>query len=399
MRLRFPWLVALAAALVGAGSALAAEKKPSFFFQDGDRVVMLGDSITEQYLYTNYVEMWTVCRFPSWELTFRNVGIGGDRSPGGNSRFQRDVAAYHPTALTVDFGMNDGNYRAFDQAAFATYRKGLQGIADQAEAADIRVAWITPSPVEKAEKGPPLEGYNQTLEKFSKGVKVIAAKNDGLFIDQFHPFLHLEEKARAANPGNRIGGGDVVHPGPPGQAIMAWAILKGMHFPTLVAAVDIDAAAAKVLRADQCQVTDLAVKEGTITFQQQDAALPFFPPEARSILKWAPIEEELNQYRLQVRGLKPGRYEVRLGGEKVAAYPAEELGAGVNLAAAALAKGPVARQVRAVWKTVRAKNEFFHEEIFRGLVLANIPNRQRQTELKERLAVMPALDQAIHQAL
>ncbi|MFM7929431.1 MAG: hypothetical protein ACKO9Q_17125, partial [Pirellula sp.] len=57
-----------------------------FFFRDGDRVVMIGDSTTEQHLYSNYVEMWTVTRFPHWKITFRNVGIGGDRSVGGNSR-------------------------------------------------------------------------------------------------------------------------------------------------------------------------------------------------------------------------------------------------------------------------------------------------------------------------
>ena len=43
----------------------------------------MGDSITEQHLYSNYVEMWTVSRFPQWKLTFRNAGIGGDRSVGG----------------------------------------------------------------------------------------------------------------------------------------------------------------------------------------------------------------------------------------------------------------------------------------------------------------------------
>src|SRR5258707_10949109 len=89
-----------------------------FFFKDGDVVVMIGDSITEQHLYSNYVEMWTVTRFPNWKLTFRNVGIGGDRSGGGNSRFARDVLAWKPTAMTVDFGMNDGNYRAFGEDAF-----------------------------------------------------------------------------------------------------------------------------------------------------------------------------------------------------------------------------------------------------------------------------------------
>ena len=88
---------------VSAASARADE----FFFRDGDVVVMIGDSITEQHLYSNYVEMWTVTRHPNWKLTFRNVGIGGDRSVGGNARFTRDVLLHKPTAMIVDFGMND----------------------------------------------------------------------------------------------------------------------------------------------------------------------------------------------------------------------------------------------------------------------------------------------------
>src|SRR5579872_2491027 len=127
-------------AFVCTASASAAD----FFFKDGDVVVMIGDSITEQHLYSNFVEMWTVSRFPKWKLTFRNVGIGGDRSTGGNSRFARDVLIHKPTAMTVDFGMNDGNYTGFQEGTFNTYTGGLQGMADQAKAAKIRVAWVTP---------------------------------------------------------------------------------------------------------------------------------------------------------------------------------------------------------------------------------------------------------------
>src|SRR6516165_7659628 len=75
-----------------------------FFFKDGDTIVIMGDSITEQHLYSNYLEMWSTSRFPKRKFTFRNVGISGDRSTGGNKRFQRDVLPYKPTVLTVDFG-------------------------------------------------------------------------------------------------------------------------------------------------------------------------------------------------------------------------------------------------------------------------------------------------------
>src|SRR5262249_50602826 len=163
---------------------VALARGDEFFFKDGDRVVMIGDSITEQHLYSNYVEMWTVSRFPSWKLTFRNTGIGGDTSGGGNGRVKRDVAAHNPTAMTVDFGMNDGGYRPFEEPRFLNYMRGLQGMADQAKKAKVRVAWITPQPLDGAEEGKTaLTGYNQTLEKYSDGVKDIAQKNDGLFVD------------------------------------------------------------------------------------------------------------------------------------------------------------------------------------------------------------------------
>jgi len=53
-------------------------------------------------------------------------------------------------------------------------------------------------------------------------------------VDQFHPYLAVMEKARAKDPKAVIMGGDHIHPGPPGQSVMAWAILKGLHFPKMV---------------------------------------------------------------------------------------------------------------------------------------------------------------------
>jgi lysophospholipase L1-like esterase len=401
------FVFAMCAALVGPAIA------DDFFFRDGDRVVIVGDSITEQHLYSNYVEMWTVCRFPKWNLTFRNVGIGGDRSVGGNNRFQRDVLVHQPTAMTVDFGMNDGGYRAFDEPGFKAYMGGLQGMADQAKAAKIRVAWITPSPVEKAEPGRAIEGYNQTLEKYSEGVKQIASENGGLFVDQFHPFVAAIDKAREADAKNRIGGGDPVHPGPPGQAVMAWAILKGLSFPGLVSQVEIDASQPKTVPGEKCQVSELMAKDGGLSFQRADEALPFFPAEAESINAWAPVRDELNHYGLKITGLKPGNYEVRLNGTKVAAFTAEELAEGVNLTKPVLATGPVAEQVAAVWTAVKAKNSYYHDRVFRGIVLAQISipdflglkldpaeiEAKRQSAMAERMAKLLELDAAIRQTL
>jgi lysophospholipase L1-like esterase len=387
-----------------------------FFLKDGDRVVMIGDSITEQHLYSNYVEMWVVTRFPKWKLTFRNTGIGGDTSGGGNGRFKRDVLDYKPTALTVDFGMNDGGYSAFNEARFRNYMNGLQGMADKARAAKIRVAWITPQPLDGGEQGKTaLTGYNQTLEKFSAGVEKIALKYDGLFVDQFHPYLAVLDKARAASDTyRRITDGDAVHPGPPGQALMAASILKGLSFPKLVSSVEIDASdKPKEVSSKKCSISDLAAKDGGITFARLDEALPFFPPEASSILKWSPILEDLSDYRLKVTGLKEGKYEVRLGGKKVGQYSSEELAKGVNLAAAALKIGPIADQVKAVKSAVEKKNRYHHDRIFQGVVRANVSvpdwlgvnltpkeiEEKRHAAREERMAKLPDFDDEVSKAL
>ncbi len=402
------WFVA-AILVCGSLPAWAGE----FFFKDGDVVVMIGDSITEQHLYSNFVELWTVTRFPNWKLTFRNVGIGGDRSVGGNSRFARDVLLHQPTAMTVDFGMNDGGYRAFGEDTFKPYMDGLQGLADQARAARIRVAWVTPQPLDTADQGPTaLTGYNETLEKFSAGVQAIAEKNNGLFVDQFHPYLAALDLARSQGPKyDRITGGDAVHPGPPGQALMAASILKGLGFPALVSCAEIDAAGGKVVATENCTVENVVSKDGGLSFSRLDGALPFFPAEAVSILPWAPILDELNDYRLKVTGLKAGKYEVCAGGRKIAELTADQLASGANLAAAALTDGPLAEQVKAVRVAVENKNRFHHDVIFRGVVLSNVPDwvyevvprdqleAKKKTVIQERLAKLPELDAAVAQAL
>jgi lysophospholipase L1-like esterase len=420
MRKLFLSLILVAALCIPALSADVVEQPApasgDFFFKDGDTVVMIGDSITEQHLYSNFVEMWTVTRFPAWKLTFRNTGIGGDTSGGGNGRFKRDVLAYKPTAMTVDFGMNDGRYGPFREETFRPYMQGLQGMANQAKAAGIRVAWITPQPLDTAEQGKTaLTGYNQTLEKFSAGVGEIAQKNGGLFVDQFHPYLTVLDKARGASEKySRITAGDAVHPGEPGQALMAASILKGLHFPTLVSSVEIDASGTpKETATKRCRVSDLAAKDGGVSFQRRDEALPFFPPKAAPILKWAPLLEELNDYHLKVTGLKDGNYEVRLGGKKAAVLSAEKLAYGVNLADAALKAGPIADQAKAVQAAVERKNQYHKDRIFFGVVRANVSvpdwlgvkitpkeiEEKRKAAWSERMAKMPELDAQVHKAL
>ncbi|MFL6466085.1 MAG: GDSL family lipase, partial [Bryobacteraceae bacterium] len=52
-------------------SALGAD---SFYLKNGDRVVFYGDSITDQRLYTTFVEDYVVTRFPRRNIRFVHSG-------------------------------------------------------------------------------------------------------------------------------------------------------------------------------------------------------------------------------------------------------------------------------------------------------------------------------------
>ena len=84
-------------------SAPAAE----FPLKDGDVWVMAGDSITAQHLHSNYFEEFCFARYPDRTFAFRNSGVGGHTIPSTLARFEYDIAAWRPTVVSVELGMND----------------------------------------------------------------------------------------------------------------------------------------------------------------------------------------------------------------------------------------------------------------------------------------------------
>src|SRR5438067_6688841 len=93
------------------GLAAAAWASPSaagdFPLKDGDVWVMAGDSITAQHLHSNYFEAFCYARHPNLKFAFRNSGVGGHTIPSTLARFEYDIAAWKPTVVSVELGMND----------------------------------------------------------------------------------------------------------------------------------------------------------------------------------------------------------------------------------------------------------------------------------------------------
>ena len=113
--------------------------------KDGDTFVFLGDSITHQCLYTQYVEDFFYTRYPKVRIHFHNAGVGGDRASDALTRFDEDVAVYKPKYVTILLGMNDGGYKGFDQPTFDTYSAGMTTILEKIAALGATAIPMTPT--------------------------------------------------------------------------------------------------------------------------------------------------------------------------------------------------------------------------------------------------------------
>jgi len=306
---------------------------------------------------------------------------------------QRDVLPLKPTFVTVKFGMNDHSYQAFRPDIFAAYVRSQTEIAKELEAAGARVAFLTPQPIEDKRPDPDKDVRNESLRKFSDGLKEVAAKTGSAFVDQFDPYMAILLRERANNPPQMVGGGDAVHPGPIGHTVMAWAVLKGLGAGPLVSRTQLDAAAQKVGTTENCEVENLQVANGTVSFDRLDNALPMpIDERAEPALKLAPILEDLDRYELQISGLPAGTYTLSIDGETAGKCSSDDLAKGCNLANQA---GPITQQARQVLALVFHKNNVYFTR-WRQVQLFAFPDWARGDQVESmRTAELARLDKEI----
>jgi lysophospholipase L1-like esterase len=345
MRLSRRILLLLVATVGLAATALAQGK---FHLRDLDTVVFYGDSITDQRLYTTFTESYVLTRFPHFRIRFVHSGVGGDRVTGGwagpiDLRLRRDVLAYQPTVMTIMLGMNDGRYRAWDDAIFKTYSTGYEQIIGSMKKAapGLRITVIQPSPFDDVTRPPTFEGgYNAVLLRYAQFVKQLGERNGLVVADLNAPVVATLEKAKTADPelAQKIIE-DRVHPGEGGHLIMAEALLKAWNAPRTVASVEIDAASKRVVHAENTKVAEIRAAQD-LSWTETDEALPFPLPQPLDSVNKAfalavrssDFVEALDQEPLKVTGLAASRYTLTIDGEKAGDFTREELEKGINLA-------------------------------------------------------------------
>ena len=262
-------LSALAIPLV---SAAAPEPPAPFALRDGDRVVFYGDSITQEGGYGRFVEEYVRTRFPHWDVRFYNAGVGGDTVRGGGAgpvdvRLERDVIALQPTVVTIMLGMNDGGYKPFDPADARDVRRRLPRDRGEARSGPSPASG-SPSSAPRpstTSRGPRSSLPATTTRSGASGcyVTALGAKEKATVVDFRDPvnagiaavLADNPELARQVLP-------DRVHPGPAGHVVMGAALLRAWNAPSLVTRVEIDAAARRVVAAENTEVSGLEVGGG-----------------------------------------------------------------------------------------------------------------------------------------
>lgn len=310
----------------------------SFVFHDGDRIVLVGDSITVEGHYGRYIETFLRTRFPQWRLAFRNAGINGQTATGGFNVIDADVLIWKPTIVIVNYGMNDGR-RA---GGVEFYRAGITRYVERLLSAGTRVVLCSNSPIDVGDLPDHYTDYNVHFDEMARFAQRFAKEKKIPFVDQFH-FCHRiwgenrnrEKPVPVSDQTLAQHTSDYVHARAPGQLTMAYVILKTLGAPAEVSHATIDTASAKIMTR-HCRVTDLAIADdgGGLSFTRTDDASPCWIDDRGALgMELVPFQQESNRMTLAVNGLAKGDYELRIDDLKHGQYTSDELKVGVNLAA------------------------------------------------------------------
>ncbi len=188
----------------------------------GDRIVLLGDSITEEGLFARHLVRVLRAVTPGETIPVFNAGVTLNRTWEALARLDTDVLDLKPTWVVIALGVNDCMHMAPEEFS-ATYGK----IVARLRKAKINVLCTTPSGMCDA----PLfdgryfhtpdraQGFDATVQQEAHEIYAIAAKEHALVADIYGALTH-NPTPRAKLMANQW------HPNDDGGCLMALTILR-----------------------------------------------------------------------------------------------------------------------------------------------------------------------------
>src|SRR5437870_3548442 len=180
---------------------LPAPQPGSLMLQTNDRLAICGDSITEQKMYSRIIEDYLTVCVPDLQVTVRQYGWSGERAPGFLARMTNDCLRFKPTVATTCYGMNDHEYRPYEERIGQTYRERSTEIVESFKTHGVRVIQGSPGCVGKMpgwvkSANGTVEDLNLNLCKLRNIGIEIAEKEKVGFADVFWPMISAGAEAQ-----------------------------------------------------------------------------------------------------------------------------------------------------------------------------------------------------------
>ena len=328
--------------------------------EKGDRVAIVGDSITEQKLYSRFIEMYLLACVAHLELRTIQLGWSGERAPGFARRMANDLLPFKPDVVTTCYGMNDGLYRPYEPKIGETYRKAMTDIVGRLGKEGATVVVGSPGAVDSyAFKHLDPAVYNDNLAHLRDIARDIAIGEGMPFANVFDPMIVAQLRAKP-ELGKKydVCGADGFHPRPNGHLVMAYAFLKAMGFQGDIGTIVVDISGGATASEGHRVIE---ASGGTVEIESSRYPFCFYgdgksPSSTRSILPYVPFNRDLNRFILKVNGIGSARARVTWG-DASKSFTREKLARGINLAAEFL-DNPFSKGFQRLDELVHKKQRF-----------------------------------------
>ncbi|MCC9641549.1 SGNH/GDSL hydrolase family protein [Rhodopirellula sp. JC740] len=319
----------------------------NMLLEKGDRLVIIGDSITEQKMYSRMIETYLTACMPHLEVKTRQLGWSGETAAGFLRRMDSDCLRFEPTIATLCYGMNDARYRPFDVTNGRWYQSHYQHIVKRLKEANAKVVLGSPGCAGKIAtwvKAPKctLDEHNLNLCSLRDLAIEIAEEENVAFADLFWPMyvaqIQAAKKYGTKEKPYQVTGNDGIHPPWAGQVIMAHGFLTAMGIKEPIADLKINWTDGTASGDEHHQVTK---KEGSVDGREvtyMSSRYPFCAAgptdnenSIRSGMTLVPFNETLNQFLLTVDSVPSAKMEIRWG-DQAHVFTKDDLEKGVNLA-------------------------------------------------------------------
>ena len=231
--------------LIMAITAIAAPAQDTARLQQGDFIAICGDSITEERIYSVYIQDYLLMCQPAANLRTLQAGWDGEQAPGFQRRMEYDVLTLGPNVATTCYGMNDGGYSPMTAEKGQRYRDSQRAIVKQFKENGVSFVVVgSPGCVDSDTfRKNPAQGamYNKTLAEMRDIARDVAKEENVIFANVYDPMMDAMAKTKAKyGKSYHLAGVHGVHPDLNGHLVMAYAFLKALGCDGDIGTITVD---------------------------------------------------------------------------------------------------------------------------------------------------------------